>query len=70
MGGVSNEEQSSLIALLLAVELATLLSQHVLTSRWGWGSCCRFGKYEKSWRTHCMNSCKLPSGYPRYGNVG
>ena len=45
-GGVSNEEQSSLIALLLAVELATLLSQHLLTSRWG--GCCRFGKYEKS----------------------
>jgi hypothetical protein len=36
MGTVSNDAQSGLVALLLTVELATLLSRHVLGVEVGW----------------------------------
>jgi hypothetical protein len=43
VGAVSNDAQSSLVALLLAVELATLLGRHVLASRGGWLAGCGVG---------------------------
>jgi len=47
MGAVANDAQRSLIALLLAVELATLLGRHVFTSRCvyaSWWGLSRYGR--------------------------
>jgi hypothetical protein len=52
MGAVANDAQRSLIALLLAVELATFLGRHVFTSRCVYASGWALGRHGRELTEH------------------